>query len=149
MVDRAGIPSGQGEVRVESAHRVEAAAPEEYACVYDYWVRNFRNSPWAGCLANDQYAIAQRITARQLVSRGARAHVVRIGTRVAGFVVLEGPALHYLYVKPQYRGVGVGAALRGFALRSGVKFYTHRVPCSEKFFPTLYWDPVPARTIDL
>lgn len=132
---------------MEAVHSVEPATPDEYACVIDYWVRNFRNSPWAGCIANDQYAIAARATARALIARGARATVVRRAGRVAGFVVTEGQCLHYLYVKRWYRGVGIGAALRGFALRSGVKLYTHKTE-QFKFLESagLHWDPVPART---
>jgi GNAT superfamily N-acetyltransferase len=130
---------------MEPTHTVEPATPDEYACVIDYWVRNFRNSPWAGCIANDQYAIAARATARALISRGARAWVVRRSGRVAGFAVVEGTLLHYLYVKPNYRKVGVGGALRGFALRSGVKTYTHKTPAHSFLDRHFVWDPVPAR----
>jgi GNAT superfamily N-acetyltransferase len=74
-----------------------------------------------------------------------------------GYVVFEPGVLHWLYVKRDYRGFGVGRALiremvsslnaADFAGAPDRWIYTHRTKASQRFLgPCFHWDPVPART---
>lgn len=142
----------------ESATAVEFTAPttDELAFVVDSWLESFRKSPWAGCVRNDLYQETQRATIVGILARGAEITValaprldgVHTGRRVMGYVVAEHPleCLHWVYVKKDYRGHGLGRDLVTRASQFWVHpRYTHRTRASA-FLPRIFrWDPTPAR----
>lgn len=124
-------------------HVVEPATPEEHALVIDAWARSFRNSKYAGCIANDEYPVAARNTIRRLIDRST-VRVVRNSGRVLGFAVQEDTTLHYVYTKRWYRGTGVARSL--VEACGHLERFTHRTDACDWLFDLgLAWDPVPAR----
>ena len=134
--------------------KFDVPTEDEYALVFDSWSRSFKKSPWAGCVTNDMYDQVSRRTIADILDRGATVRVACAelptgGRRVMGYVVCEPEKriLHWLFVKRDFRGMGVGSSL----LREVVKddetwTYTHRTRASVKFLgPQFEWDPVPAR----
>lgn len=131
--------------------------PDEYGLIYDAWSNSYRKSPWAGTIPNNLYDQVSRATASEILSRGARVVMaveeVPGGRRAIGYSVSE-PAkgvLHWLYVKRDYRGLGLGKALLAETLQpfpADVRWvYTHRTKASAHFLRDVRidWDPVPAR----
>lgn len=130
---------------------------EEFAFIYDSWAHSFKKSPYAGCITNDMYPEVSRRTMTEIIDRGARV-VVAVqelpdgGRRIMGYSVSEPEKriLHYLYVKRDYRGVGVGGALLSDVMNAGDFVsggrYTHRTNASAKFLGRGWvHDAVPAR----
>lgn len=111
-------------------------------------------------MPNHLWDTVSRATATDLITRGARVLVayspLEDGTRrVMGYVVFEPGILHWLYVKRDYRGFGVGKALLR-AMFNSIEFpgapdkwiYTHRTKASARFLGRGFeWDPVPARKV--
>lgn len=130
-------------------------ADDELPLIYDSWARAYRTSPWAGTVPNHLWDTVSRACSAELLARSrTTCAVVELedGTRrVMGYSVSE-PArgiLHWLYVKRDYRGMGVGRTLLAdvSALLSTPGTYTHRTKASAKFLgPGWTYDPVPART---
>lgn len=140
----------------------ETPTAEELKLVYDAWANSFRKSPWAGCVPNHLYDQVSREVAKSILDRGARVVVdvtpiagreeeypaVR---RVMGYAVLEPDrrVLHWLFVKRDFRGTGVGTRLLEHACPDGEWCYTFRTRASEGFLnkhgKRFFWDPIPAR----
>lgn len=133
---------------------------DEYKFVFDSWANSFRKSPWAGCVPNHLWDQVSREAARSILDRGARVIVAVTsiegadGRRVMGYAVSEPGKniLHFLYVKADFRNMGVGRAIldatvEGFSDAPCV--YTHRTNSSSRFLDShprpWKWDPVPAR----
>ena len=138
--------------------RFDAPAPDEMALVYDAWANSFRKSPWAGCIPNHLYDSVSRTAIGEILSRGARVTVAVQdlpdgARRVCGYSVSEPDQaiLHWLFVKRDYRGMGIGRALLnetviGFSDKP--KRYTHRTRSSSRFLGSDWeHDPVPARVL--
>lgn len=128
---------------------------EEMPLVFDSWARSFRKSPWAGCVPNHLWDQVSRAAAAGIVDRGALITVAVTpiegaeGRRVMGYAVSEPDrrVLHWLFVKKDYRGVGVGGSILKHVAGDGFWTYTHKTRASQKFLgPRFAWDPVPART---
>lgn len=133
---------------------------DEYKFIYDSWANSFRKSPWAGCVPNHLYDQVSREAARSILDRGA---VVLVAVtpiagqeeqfpevrRVMGYSVSEPDrnVLHWLYVKDDFRGMGVGRELLEKTCRIDEDWtYTFRTRASSKFLgPRFRWDPVRAR----
>lgn len=138
----------------------DAPMPDEMALVYDAWIRSFRKSPWAGCVRNDRWEDVQRATIDGLLDRGARVLValapqvpgVFEGRRVMGFSVSEPGALHYWYVKADFRHKGIGRALLARTTEGWPPpapclpwTYSHRTRASALLPRHWRWDPTSAR----
>lgn len=140
----------------------DSPRPDEFPLIFDSWARSFRKSPWAGCIPNHLYDQVSRATINDILNRGARVIVavqeVEGGRRVMGYSVSEPEVpgvLHWLFVKRDYRGFGVGSALldetvRDWPLTPPRRWsYTHRTAASNRFLARyphqFHWDPVPAR----
>lgn len=135
-------------------------AADEFPLVYDAWANSFRKSPWAGCVRNCDWDEVSRNSINEILNRGARvicatADMEGGGRRVLGYSVSE-PAscvLHWLFVKRDYRGMGVGMELLRETTRDWPpsssrvpRKYTHRTRASAKFLGEGWvHDPVPAR----
>lgn len=93
------------------------AEPEEYPLIFDAWARSFQKSPFAGCIPNHLYAQVSRQASAEIIDRGATVLVAYVelptGRRVVGYSVSEPErnCLHWLFVKHDYRGLGIGRAL--------------------------------------
>lgn len=131
------------------------AHPEEYALVFDSWSRSFQKSPWAGCIPNHLYAQVSRQASAEIIDRGAFVLVAYVELpdlprRVVGYAVMEPGVLHWLFVKHDYRGLGIGKALlshvtAGFSMDPPWT-YTYRTRASQNFLgPTWKHDPKHAR----
>lgn len=130
-------------------------AADELPLVFDSWAKSYRKSPWAGTVPNHLWDTVSRACSSEILERGARvtAAVVDLpdGTRrVMGYSVSEPgrSVLHWLFVKRDYRGQGVGRALLTAAITgmAGQLYYSHRTKASSKFLgPGWTWDPTSAR----
>lgn len=131
----------------------DAPNGDEFALIWDSWMRSFKKSQWAGCVPNHLYESVQRAAITEIVDRGARVRVAALelpdGTRrVLGYSVSEPDkrVLHWIFVKAPYRGVGVGRRLLEEACPEGDWKYTFRTRASARFLgPRFEYDPVPAR----
>jgi GNAT superfamily N-acetyltransferase len=140
--------------------QLESPTAEEYPFIFDSWARGFRNSPFAGCIRNCDYDDVSRRTMSEIVDRGARVvvlvNVLPTGERrIAGYSVSEPSRkwLHWIYVKRDYRGMGLGRQLRRDVAADadiGNWTYTYRTKPSDRFLSAngrrMKWDPTPART---
>ena len=141
--------------------KIDTPHADEYSLVFDSWARSFRKSPWAGCIPNQLYPSVQRTAMTDIMDRGAQVLVAVTPIegqedqfpevrRVMGYSVSE-PAkklLHWIYVKDDFRGFGVGHQLLRATCGDGDDewTYTFRTYASTKFLGKRFkWDAVPAR----
>lgn len=129
---------------------------DELNLVYDAWANSFRKSMWAGTVPNQLWDTVSRATIGEILNRGARVTVATVdlpdegARRVMGYSVSE-PAkrvLHWVYVKRDYRGMGVGSALLADVLADDVSpwTYSHRTNASSRFLGKQFsHDPTTAR----
>ena len=132
-------------------------ADDELVLVYDSWARSFRKSPWAGCVPNHLWDGVSRACISELLSRSRVIMAVKNlddgKRRVLGYSVSEPGALHWLYVKDDYRGLGVGKSLLEVTVNTppwDQFVYSHRTRAADKFLRRAsehawVWDPVLAR----
>lgn len=128
--------------------------------IFDSWARSFRKSPWAGCVPNHLWDMVSRAAASEIIDRGAtvicavtpiegREDEYPEVRRVMGYSVSEPEmrTLHWLYVKDDYRGGGVGKALLEKTCGDGHGWsYSHKTKASTKFLgPAFQWNPTSAR----
>lgn len=149
--------------------KFDSPRPEEFALIYDSWAASFRKSPWAGCVPNSLWDQVSRACALELLNRGrvivavqelepvvlenSSGRLVHPPRRVMGYSVSEPGCLHWLYVKRDYRGIGVGRQLLAETTRDWtpaskqyVWEYTHRTHSSAAFLGKGWlWNPVSAR----
>lgn len=131
--------------------KFDAPTAEEYSLIYDSWARSFRKSPWAGCVPNHLWDQVSRACIGELLNRSLVIVAVKElseGTRrVMGYSVSEPGVLHWLYVKDDFRRMGVGHSLLEVTTRGWDQFiYTHQTRASRKFLGgRWHWDPVFAR----
>jgi GNAT superfamily N-acetyltransferase len=132
---------------------------EEFKLVVDSWSNSFRKSPYAGCVPNNLWAEVSRATITQLIMRPTVEVTVALAPagemprgRVMGYYVSEPGILHWLYVKKDYRRLGIGAALLKHSTREWPDAlkrrprYTHKTDSTVRFLPPGWkWDPIPAR----
>jgi len=130
------------------------AEADELAFVFDSWARSFQKSPYAGCIPNHMYPQVSRAAAAEIIDRGARVLVAYAdmedgSRRIMGYSVSEPEkqTLHWLFVKHDYRGLGVGTALLNETCATWkAPSYTYRTKASAKFLgPTFRWEPRFAR----
>lgn len=129
---------------------------EELPFIFDSWSRSFRKSPWAGCVPNYLWEQVVRACATEILDRGADVLVALAPgetRRVMGYSVAEPGVLHWLYVKTDYRKLGIGRKLLSAATARwpvGPKTYSHRTRASVSFLGADWrWDPVTARVRDV
>lgn len=136
---------------------------DEYDFIYDSWILSFKKSVWAGCVPNSLWFDTQRTVIREILDRGATVLVAVSPIagredefpgirRVMGYVVAEPKhhVLHWLYVKNDYRGMGIGKALLAAVCPDGEWLYTHRTKASAGFLGRRFvWNPIPARVREL
>lgn len=133
--------------------KFDVADSDEMAFVYDSWARSFQKSPYAGCIPNHMYPQISRAAAAEIVDRGAKVLVAYAelpdgSRRVMGYSVSEPEkkVLHWLFVKHDYRGLGVGDALLKETCPSEGWSYTYRTKASAQFLGGGYrWEPKHAR----
>lgn len=138
---------------------IDTPHADEFDLVFDAWANSFRKSPWAGCVPNNLWDQVSRAVADDILGRGALVIVAVTPIegqedkfpavrRVMGYSVSEPDkhVLHWLYVKRDYRGAGIGTALLRATAHDGDWTYTHRTKASAGFLGSRFrWDPVPAR----
>lgn len=134
---------------------VTTPTADEFPFIFDSWANSYRKSPWAGTVPNHLWDQVSRETARSLLDRGARVLVAVTPIegsderRVMGYIVAEpgDKVLHWIFVKKDYRGLGIGKALLA-AMCPGEDHwaYTFRTRASAGFLGgRFHWNPVPAR----
>lgn len=134
---------------------IVAANPDEYNLVVDAWARAYRRSPWAGTVPNKLWAEVSRTMIGGAIDSGAvvLAAVVTLedGTRrVAGYSVSDpdNKVLYWIYVKRDFRRLGVGKRLLAETCKGDGWRYTCRTSASSRFLgPAYRWDPVPLRVL--
>lgn len=139
--------------------QLDSPDADEFKFILDSWSSSFRKSPFAGVVPNNHWAAVSRATMTQLMTRPSVTTTVALAGssaetrgRVMGYVVSEPGILHWLYVKKDYRKLGIGRQLLDSAMVGwgGIEKmyprYTHRTDVSNKFLPPGWkWDPIPAR----
>lgn len=131
---------------------------DEFPFIFDSWARSFRDSPYAGCIRNCDYDHVSRAGMAEIIDRAVVTVAVQDTPdgqrRIAGYAVYEPDrkVLHYIYVKRDFRGMGVGRSLRRLVCQDvDLKSwrYTYRTNASERFLRVkgagMKWDTVPAR----
>jgi GNAT superfamily N-acetyltransferase len=142
---------------------MEFSAPTqgELAFIFDSWSNSYRKSPFAGCTPNHLYDQVSRECMRTIMDRGALVicAVTPIADkedeypsvrRVMAYSVSEPDrkVLHWLYVKKDYRGVGVGRELLTATVPTAEMntwIYTHKMRASTKFLRGMHHDDTSAR----
>jgi GNAT superfamily N-acetyltransferase len=112
---------------------IRPALPDEAPFFVDAWQRSFLDAamealPFVGHLHPRHYRQAQRVVADRLLRRSVVlvAHLEAVPEEVCGYVVFEGGALHWLYVKHAFRNAGCARALLREATREGeLTAHTH------------------------
>lgn len=94
---------------------VRDAVPDDGNFIRDAWRRSYAASPWASMFDRSLYHPVQRFIVERLLalSRVRVAHLPTDPDALFGFAVVEGPTLHYVYVKPPHRMMGVARELVG------------------------------------
>jgi GNAT superfamily N-acetyltransferase len=142
--------------------RIDSPEAEEFAFIFDSWAKAFRMSDWAGVVRNCDWDVTSRAAMAELVDRPtARIEVMVVETedgtrRIAGYSVSEPSRkiLHWLYVKRDFRGMGIGRKLRR-SLTSDQELsqwtYTYRTDASARFLrwcsQSMRHKPAAGRTI--
>lgn len=114
--------------------------PSQRKFILDGWLKSFKKSAYSGVIPNNRYTEVMTDTILQLLSRGMTILLLK-GVEIdvfLGFVAFEEaeiPVLHYIYVKPDFRGEKFGKKL---ALAAGLRpsepfLYTFRTRDSRKF----------------
>ena len=134
---------------------IESPRADEFPFIFDSWANSFRKSPWAGCVPNHLWPTVSCECSKSILDRGAVVLVAVTSIegrpderRVMGYVVFEPErrVLHWLYVKDDYRKMGIGRELLSAACPDGMWTYTHRTRASSRFLgERFHWDPVAAR----
>jgi len=116
--------------------QIRAASADDVNFIMSSWKRSWRESPWAGCIRNDEYYESIRSTIEGLVARGAEFLVAVPASgpdisRIMGWVCSEALsdgvcAIHYLYVKDPFLRLGIGEQLVSAAKGTKPGFYTFR-----------------------
>lgn len=98
--------------------RFRPMLPDDVNFVKDSWLKSFRDSPWAGVVPNNLYTDTTNEAIEQLLARGAKVEVVsaahddnKILAWCCSEPVINGVAVHYVYVKDPYRRKGLASAL--------------------------------------
>lgn len=102
-----------------SAH-LTGPRPADIKFIRESWLASYRNSPWAGCIANNLYADAVGQTIDQLLFRGAKLLTIRNFANpelIVAWVCFESlpkaneVVVHAIYTKPVYRKQGAAKTL--------------------------------------
>lgn len=147
--------------KLEAVTAFRAFRPEDMKCVTDNWLKAFRDSPYAGCVTNDQYFDVHYETLRQLFTRGTKILVACNKDdvdQIIGWVAVEdvkgGVAVHFVYVKDGFRKRGLGTelvrrAVDAYCTRNNVvsprRFYTFRTRASSYLFRDWQHEPAIVR----
>lgn len=132
---------------------------DELKLVADSWSNSFRKSPYAGCIPNNLWPEVSRMTMTELLLRPTTKVMVALAPapegergRVMGYYVAEPGVLHWLYVKKDYRRLGIGKKLLAHCVGTWPEKvrryprYTHKTDSSQRFLPPGWkWDVIPAR----
>lgn len=138
--------------------KFDSPTADEFPLIFDSWARCWMKSPYAGCVRNCDWDQISRATASEIIDRPTTRVTVLVtetedgSRRVAGYSVSEPERaiVHWIYVKRDFRGMGLGLRLLNEVKAQGAHqnskwAYTHRTNACERFFRGMKWDPVPAR----
>lgn len=106
--------------------------------ILDPWLKEWRKSPFAGVVPNNMFSQVFFEAVEQLHKRGMEVVILESvdpDTQV-GFIAFERaavPVVHYVYVKPVFRGMGFFPQLLEAAGVDGAFLYTFRTPDCRKF----------------
>lgn len=120
--------------------QVKMTDSEDRAFVMDAWQKSYKHSPWAGIISNNLFSVVLDDVVTQLIKRGMQVVILESEdpeTKI-GFIAYElaaVPVIHYLYVKPLLRNMGLGKKLlKHLGVSREVGFlYTFRTPDCSKF----------------
>lgn len=127
---------------------------DELPLIIDAWATSYRRSPWAGCVPNHAWNRVIREGISDILERSTCVVKVAVAPlesgerRVMGYSVAEPEKLilHWLFVKHDYRKLGIGRQILGAACPDEAWRYTFRTRASARFLGSRFtFDPVPAR----
>lgn len=93
--------------------RIRAAKPEDTSFVLDAWRRSFEDAPAVRGADREHYRIELTRAIRRLLDK-AECRVAcdpEDEDTIVGFAAFTGDELHYVYVKKDFRGMGVARQL--------------------------------------
>ncbi len=113
------------------------------------WTRSYANSPWSGSMSRERQVQAIRGTILDLIQRGATVSLVCLSARpdfLLGFVCFEqtadGPVVHYVYTRNNYRQSGIASAMVESIASNAKEIRTsHRTPLGDYLFNRRYYNP--------
>jgi hypothetical protein len=123
---------------------------DDLGFVIKAWVRSYANSPYAGSMSRERQVTAIRGTIFDLIKRGAEVKLVCLSARpdfILGFICSEqspdGPIVHYVYVKNNFRQSGIGSGLvESICAKPDVQVKTsHRTPLGDCLFKSRQYNP--------
>jgi GNAT superfamily N-acetyltransferase len=135
-------------------YEIRPGLPEDFELVGDSWRRSFSDTFEARAPQLSDYIGAQRQAVAQCLrtSAVAVAYSVEEPDEAMGWICYRPPSVvHYVYVKRDYRGRGIGRELWSHATSAanGRVWVTHRTPylawlsplAKPRFCPVLIFDP--------
>lgn len=109
----------------------------ELPLVYDSWIKNFRSSPWAGCLPNHVAVAIHRSAIVDLINAGATLRGLFDGEECVAWVCEDFDAdentavVHFAYVKAKVADADMAAVRAALAPDSGI--YTYKTTWLQSF----------------
>lgn len=115
------------------------AGEQDYNFILANWSKSFRSSPWAGTVRNNHYHSSMKNTIDDLIERGMLLVVLcslEDSDQLLGFIAYEVsstvPVVHYLFIKPDFRGHKLTKKLLNHINASECFIYTHRtIDCNK------------------
>ncbi len=133
-VAREDVPDWQQYCRIPT--------PSDLAYIKQTWLSAYRTSPWAGVVPNNLYDHVYSETINQLTLRGMKFVVVAnpaapelmlgwLAYEVASSHQGDEYVVHFIFVKPTYRQLGIASKALASVNILGPYFYTFRTPFSK------------------
>ena len=127
----------------------------DYIFVLSNYQKSFRNSEFAGVIRNNKYYSVMKNTLDDLLMRGSKVLLAcdkLDPDNLVGFILYEPtgivPVVHYLFVKPDFRGNHIAKWLLSTVTDNNIYLYTHKTSYIKKFRKG-FFSPVIARRKNL
>lgn len=127
--DTPSHPQGVSEA-LQDLVLIRRADADDAPFVFSYWLRDhFEHSAFARGVTKDTYMRLHHMVVERVIARSVMyvACDAEDPTVCYGFICVEGPTLHYLFVKRRFRGLGIARRLLSEAglYAAGPKLFTH------------------------
>lgn len=115
---------------------IRVATKEDLPFIYSTWLRSFRySSDFAKDIESDIYYELHHQLIERIIARGANVFICADDSDINvihGYLIGEGPVIHFAYVKKPFRGLGIFTDLLKM-YPEPIKFITHLTKDAKKF----------------